>query len=450
MSWWARFWRRSRPSCRKRLGSWRWRTGSGWRGLRSSYAGWLSSFSRGRGHWWGGTLMVKPRATPESAPAAGGAWHGWLGVEDGGVSLRLERALTDLAERMTFGDAVDSLREQQGQEIDRTQAERITYRVCDQAAAYLAERRESALNTLGQEMRAVGVEQLQLTADGGAVPVGELKRPAESECTEETPRTPIRNLPKGTRSIQGREARLVVVREPEKVTERVVDCHIAPYGHTEFSGERMLAAAAQAGLGDGTKIHGVFDMGSWIHPQFEEQFEPYDRTACADICHVTKYLTDAGRELVGEERAAAFGMENKRNLLDGKLDPVAQKLKRHRCDDDCLKDEHDDCLVHVADRYIENHRAYLDHPPILAAKLPVGSGEAESGIRHIIKKRLDVAGAWTEENAKRMLALISVRASGWWEDFWAWRDRRDRELWNQRQRGELRPSFRGRPLQAAS
>ena len=67
------------------------------------------------------------------------------------------------------------------------------------------------------------------------------------------------------------------------------------------------------------------------------------------------------------------------------------------------------------------------------------------GIRHIIKKRLDVAGAWTEDNGKRMLALISVRASGLWEDFWRWRDRRDVAAWHRRQRGEARSRFRGRP-----
>ena len=369
----------------------------------------------------------------------------WLGIEDKGTSLELERALTDLTERMTFGDAVESLAEQQRQELDRTQAERITYRVCDEAETYLAEVRQDALAGLGEEGPRPGVTQLQLTADGGAIPVGQLERPPEASCTATTPRTPVRKLPKGTRSIQGREARLVVVREPEKVTERVVDAHIAPYNHTEFSGERMLAAAARAGLGDQTRIHGVFDMGRWIHSQFEEQFEPYPRTACADISHVTAYLTDAGRELV-PAHPVVFGMEHKRRLLDGELEPVLRRLRGHRCDGDCVRTDEGECVVRVALRYLENNRKYVDnYPAILAQELPVGSGEAESGIRHIIKKRLDVAGAWTEANGKRMLALISVRASGLWQDFWRWRDLRDVEAWHRRQRGETRSRFRGRP-----
>ena len=211
----------------------------------------------------------------------------------------------------------------------------------------------------------------------------------------------------------------------------------------------MLAAAARAGLGDETRIHGVFDMGRWIHSQFEEQFAPYPHSACADISHVTAYLTDAGRELV-PDRAVAFGMEHKRRLLDGEIEPVLHRLHGHRCVGECVHNDVGECVARVARRYLENHRQYLDYPPILAQQLPVGSGEAESGIRHLIKKRLDVAGAWTEDNGQRMLALISVRASGLWEDFWRWRDRRDVAAWHRRQRGEVRRRFRGRPRTHAS
>ena len=74
--------------------------------------------------------------------------------------------------------------------------------------------------------------------------------------------------------------------------------------------------------------------------------------------------------------------------------------------------------------------------------LPVGSGEAESGVRHLIKRRLSIAGAWTETHADLMLALITIRASGWWDDFWRWRDQRDLDSWSERQHRDLRPHFR--------
>ena len=297
--------------------------------------------------------------------------------------------------------------------------------------------------------RVCEVGLLFLTADGGAVPVGELKRPSPSEVTKETPLTPVRKIPKGTRSIQGREARFIAVREPEVRTERIVDCHIAPYQHTEVTGERMLAAAAEAGLRDDTQIHGVFDMGKWIHTQFEEQFSAYSRSALADIIHVTEYLSNAGKVIDGKEKAAAWGQARKQRLLSGDLDGVLADLEAHECDGSCATDEHEKCLVLVAHRYLTNHRKYMDYPSILARDLPIGSGEAESGIRHVIKKRADVAGAWTEANANLMLALITIRASGWWDEFCGWRESHDLDRWHRRQQGEFKPLFRGKRSQSA-
>ncbi len=68
----------------------------------------------------------------------------WLGKEHGGVSLALERGLTDLTTRMTFGDAVDSMVEHHGQGVDRTKAERVTYQVGREAQEYLQQRRHLA------------------------------------------------------------------------------------------------------------------------------------------------------------------------------------------------------------------------------------------------------------------------------------------------------------------
>ena len=46
---------------------------------------------------------------------------------------------------------------------------------------------------------------------------------------------------------------------------------------------------------------------------------------------------------------------------------------------------------------------------------------------------MSVAGAWKESNAALLLALLAIRASGYWDDFWAWRTERDRAGWRARQ-----------------
>jgi hypothetical protein len=366
----------------------------------------------------------------------------WLGVEHGDVSLGLERAVTDLTTRMTFGDAVDSMQEHHRQTLDRTKAERITYHVGEQAAAYLGERRakarEAQLSGEGEM-----ASQLVFTADGGMIPVGVLARPAEFDA--KTPTTPVRQLAKGTRTIAGREGRLISVHPAQRQDQRVVDMHIAPYDDVAYTGERMRAAAAAAGLRDHSHIHGVFDMGRWIHPQFEDQFDSYERSACADIMHVADYLIDAGRVVAGVDGAIGWGMMQKRRLLDGELDAVSADLAAHTCTEACISDEHPQCRVAIARRYLDSHERYVDqYAEIRHRDLPVGSGEAESGVRHLLKRRMSIAGAWTEAHADLMLGLLAIRASGWWDDFWTWRDQRDCEQWQQRQHGAYRPQFRGR------
>lgn len=372
----------------------------------------------------------------------------WLGLQSGGVSMELERKTTDLTTRMTFGDAVDSLQEQHNQEMDRTQAERITYAVGHQATLYLEERRAAALSKLAVEHRTIGPEDLQFTADGGFFLSRKLQRLCPEEVKDATPElTPVRKLIQGTWETKGREARFISVHEPGDTLARTVDLHVAPHNQTEYTGERMLATAAEAGLSDNTAIHGVFDMGKWIHTQFNEQFYDHERTLTADISHVTEYLFDAGRVIVGQDKAEAWAMARKHRLLNGDLDGVLADLQAHRCGKKgaapCLKNEDGKCFVRVAQQYIENHRAYMNYPEIKARGLAVGSGEAECGVKQM-KKRLDVPGGWTEDNAKLMLALITIRRSGWWDDFWQWRDRRDIEQWRQRQRGKNKSRFRGR------
>ena len=80
----------------------------------------------------------------------------------------------------------------------------------------------------------------------------------------------------------------------------------------------------------------------------------------------------------------------------------------------------------------------------IIANLPVGSGEAESGIRHVIKRRMSVAGAWTETNAGLLLALLTIRASGWWDAFWQWRRDKDRRAWTHRTRATTKVLFRSK------
>jgi hypothetical protein len=49
-----------------------------------------------------------------------------------------------------------------------------------------------------------------------------------------------------------------------------------------------------------------------------------------------------------------------------------------------------------------------------------------------------------EQNASLLLAMLTIRASGWWDEFWQWRCERDRTTWRQRQTTPVRVVFRGK------
>lgn len=61
----------------------------------------------------------------------------------------------------------------------------------------------------------------------------------------------------------------------------------------------------------------------------------------------------------------------------------------------------------------------MNYQQALARGLPIGSGEIESSHRHVVQKRLKIAGAWWKvENANAILNLRMGRLNGYWETYW--------------------------------
>jgi hypothetical protein len=56
----------------------------------------------------------------------------------------------------------------------------------------------------------------------------------------------------------------------------------------------------------------------------------------------------------------------------------------------------------------------------LPAIANLGSGEIESGHRHVVQQRLKLAGSWWKEsNAEKMLGLRVARANQLWQRYWS-------------------------------
>jgi hypothetical protein len=377
----------------------------------------------------------------------------WLGVTSGMTTGGLDRAVTALATEMSFGRAARQLEEQRGHAVDRTLVERRTYAVGKDAEEYLAERRQrrrdEVMDAVGPR---AGVDRVQLQVDGGGVPVGKLTRPSPSEATE---RTPVRGLPKGKRPKTKREVRVCMAWQDGVVEARAVDLHIAPHNQTEVSGARLYHVALEAGAGDDTHVHCTCDMAPWHRAQFEEQFSAHpNRSMCADFYHTLEYIAAAGRSVEHADRSdpRRWLAVQARRLKQGERDAIIDECKGHSCADGrCPLNDHGECAVRAARRYLRRFGEYMDYPRFIEEGLTIGSGAVEGRIRHLVRRRLDVPGDWREENLHPMLALISLRESGLWEEFWHWRDQRDRRRFGDRLRGVGLNRFRGKlPQQQAT
>lgn len=302
--------------------------------------------------------------------------------------------MTDFGADEAFAEAAAKLKEHYGIEVPVSAVRGFTER---HGAAMLA--REKAKSDWPERAR---VPVLIAEMDGSMLPVVETAEPGAGEA-----RTDRRK----TRQVGWKEARLALAHAPGSVTPILG----ATLGSAEEAGERLAVCALEAGAGSQTKIHGVGDGAAWIIEQMEAQFGSQAQYLI-DFYHLCDYLAAAGEVIAGNEKAA--WMEEKKNWLkDNRWKDVLEALRPFLEADNIANPE---APVRACFRYISNHSHFLDYKGALAAGLPIGSGEIESGHRYVFQKRLKIAGSWWKtENLKKMIALRVVRANQGWEDYWS-------------------------------
>lgn len=222
-----------------------------------------------------------------------------------------------------------------------------------------------------------------------------------------TVKTSARGLDRRTtRQVFWREARLCLARE--KGSRSPV--YGVTLGGPQAAGALWREVALSAGLGEQTRVHGVGDGAPWIVEQFAAQFGPQGGYLL-DFYHVSEYLAAAAPP---QRSRRGWLKRQQAYLRQNRLGPTLQSLSR-RLENAGAKEQ----PVCAAHRYLTQRRELLDYAGALAQDLPIGSGEVESGHRHVIQKRLKLAGAWWKEtNAQAMLTLRARRATGLWESYW--------------------------------
>jgi len=149
-------------------------------------------------------------------------------------------------------------------------------------------------------------------------------------------------------------------------------------------------------------------------------------TIVVDLIHVLEYLWKAAYVFFLEGSPAAEGWVTERLLwlLCGDAGQVIASIRRTATVRGLTRKQRkpaDAC----AD-YIEHHKAYARYDEYLDAGLPIATGVIEGACRHLVRNRMEIAGArWSLEGAEAILRLRSLRASGDLEAYWTHHEQRE-------------------------
>jgi hypothetical protein len=135
-----------------------------------------------------------------------------------------------------------------------------------------------------------------------------------------------------------------------------------------------------------------------------------------DIIHVVEYLWQAAHAVHGEGSAEAAPLVCAllQTILEGRVGHAIGGLRQRRSR---LKGSRQKTLDKVIG-YLDNHRQMMAYDRYLAAGYPIGTGVVESACGHLVKNRMEKAGArWSLPGAEAVLRLRALRASGHWKAY---------------------------------
>lgn len=305
-------------------------------------------------------------------------------ITERAYSLPLQRALTDFGAEESFVRATEKVREHYGIELGASAVRTHTLG------------HAKAIGAVEHAAPKQPVKTLITQLDGSMIPI---VKTGGAEATDK----------RKDKELFWREARLCCARGKD-----VVDCvYGATLGSVNIAGLLWHETACAAGLDAQTHVHALGDGSVWIMNTFQEQFGAQGNYT-VDFWHVSEYLAKAA-VVIAPEKNKEWLHEQQGQLLNNQVEPLLQCLQsKMELPDQEL------APVRSAYNYLNERRGHLDYAGARAAELPIGSGEIESGHRHVIQERLKIAGAWwTERSAEWMLQLRVKRANKDWEKYWS-------------------------------
>jgi hypothetical protein len=271
----------------------------------------------------------------------------------------LQRRLVDFASDVPFHDVPAKLREHYGFELSSEVIRMITLSHAQRAGDFVKE-----ADSLPDSP---GVQTLIAEADGGMIPIVTFDK--NSKETDKRKK----------RQVCWKEARLCFSRDVNSIS----GVFRATLQSTNETGDMWFSSAVEAGMGSSTKVHCIGDGALWIREQADRIFADQG-SYLVDFYHVSDYLA-AASPIFNKESPREWLHEQQKHLKEGNLYLVLQNLERQLYEDEGPEEE----SVRSCYRYLSNRLDQLDYLGAILNKLPIGSGEIESGHRHVVQKRMN-------------------------------------------------------------
>jgi hypothetical protein len=324
-------------------------------------------------------------------------------VTNRSASRALQRRILDFSAERSYAKTAAALREHYGIDVPLYTIDQNTARLAQEA------KHHNATSPSGIKITHTLISEV----DGSMLPIVSIKdeETKQREGIEATV-TDKRKL----RHCHWKEIRLCTTREP-KSAETYYGIAL---GEPHIIGCMMLECAKHKGLGSHTHVHAIADGATWIADQYEEQFGANHRFH-VDFFHVCEYLAAAvNSSSLDKEQRHDWLEKQKANLRQSKIEEVLKMLENLKSERNLIEAEKGSKeTIEIAIRYLEEREGQMEYKAAIENELPIGSGEVESGHRHIMQKRLKIPGAWWRlETAEDIAHLRAMRANNRWREFW--------------------------------
>lgn len=304
------------------------------------------------------------------------------GVRHQGYSRPLQRVLPDFGAEASFQAATLRVKEHYGLTIPISALRQQTLR------------HGRGMTALADPQKAKAAAQLITEMDGSMIPVMEPGGGPDQR--------------KGKR-LFWREVKLCCARPAGSVQT----LYGATLGSAATAAWLWEEVARSSGLNERTQVHGLGDGARWIVEQFTSLFGEQG-TYLVDFYHVSDYLA-AAQTLARPGQAKPWLHRQQGRLLNNQLGKVLRSLRPHQ-----EPEGTEEAPVRAAYRYLSERADHLDYQTARQNDWPIGSGEIESGHRHVVQQRLKLSGCWWKEtNAGAMLHLRVARANHLWSAYWS-------------------------------